>query len=311
MDERVYASIDELIGATPLLELSKLEKREGLNARLLAKLEFMNPAGSVKDRVARNIIDQAEKDGILKRGGTIIEPTSGNTGIGLACIAAARGYNLIVVMPETMSRERRMQIAAYGARIILTPGSEGMKGAIAKAEELANSIPGSVVAGQFVNPANPDAHYRGTGPELWKDSGGKIDFLIAGVGTGGTISGAGRFLKEKNPAIKIIAAEPASSPVISGGKPGSHKIQGIGAGFVPKNLYLSLLDRVIAVTDDDAISMTRDLASLEGVFCGISSGAAVWAAVQIGGENPGATLAIILPDSGDRYLSMNVFESSE
>ena len=311
MDERVYSSIDELIGGTPLLELSKLEKREGLAARLLAKLEFMNPAGSVKDRVARNILDQAEKDGILKRGAAIIEPTSGNTGIGLACVAAARGYKLIAVMPETMSRERRLQIAAYGAQIVLTPGAEGMKGAIAKAEELRDSIPGSVMAGQFVNPANPDAHYRGTGPELWRDSGGGIDFLIAGVGTGGTLSGAGRFLKEKNPAIKIIAVEPASSPVISGGKPGAHKIQGIGAGFVPQNLDLAIIDRVLTVADDDAIAMARDLAALEGVFCGVSSGAAVWAAVQIGRENPGASIAIILPDSGDRYLSMNVFESSE
>ena len=311
MDERVYSSIDELIGGTPRLELSKLEKREGLAARLLAKLEFMNPAGSVKDRVARNILDQAEKDGILKRGGAIIEPTSGNTGIGLACVAAARGYKLIAVMPETMSRERRLQIAAYGAQIVLTPGAEGMKGAIAKAEELRDSIPGSVIPGQFVNPANPDAHYRGTGPELWRDSGGGIDFLIAGVGTGGTLSGAGRFLKEKNPAIKIIAVEPASSPVISGGKPGAHKIQGIGAGFVPQNLDLAIIDRVLTVADDDAIAMARDLAELEGVFCGVSSGAAVWAAVQIGRENPGASIAIILPDSGDRYLSMNVFESSE
>ncbi|MDE5833116.1 MAG: cysteine synthase A, partial [Desulfovibrio sp.] len=305
MPEKVFASIDELIGATPLLELKFLKKSQDLKARLLAKLEFMNPAGSVKDRVAKNILDQAEKDGILKPGGVIIEPTSGNTGIGLACLAAARGYRLIVVMPDSMSRERRQQIAAYGAEVVLTPGAEGMKGAIAKAEELRKTTPDSIIAGQFLNPANPAAHYRGTGPEIWEATEGKVDILVAGAGTGGTLTGAGRFLKNKNPAIEIVAVEPASSPVITGGAPGPHKIQGIGPGFIPKNLDISLLNRVEIIPDDEALAMTRTLARKGGLLCGVSSGAAAAAAVKIAkkARNEGKNIVVILPDSGDRYLS--------
>ena len=311
MPEKVFASIDELIGATPLLELKFLKKSQDLKARLLAKLEFMNPAGSVKDRVAKNILDQAEKDGILKPGGVIIEPTSGNTGIGLACLAAARGYRLIVVMPDSMSRERRQQIAAYGAEVVLTPGAEGMKGAIAKAEELRKTTPDSIIAGQFVNPANPAAHYRGTGPEIWEATEGKVDILVAGAGTGGTLTGAGRFLKNKNPAIEIVAVEPASSPVITGGAPGPHKIQGIGPGFIPKNLDISLLNRVEIIPDDEALAMTRTLARKGGLLCGVSSGAAAAAAVKIAkkARNEGKNIVVILPDSGDRYLSGEVFSS--
>ncbi len=311
MPEKVFASIDELIGATPLLELKFLKKSQDLKARLLAKLEFMNPAGSVKDRVAKNILDQAEKDGILKPGGVIIEPTSGNTGIGLACLAAARGYRLIVVMPDSMSRERRQQIAAYGAEVVLTPGAEGMKGAIAKAEELRKTTPDSIIAGQFLNPANPAAHYRGTGPEIWEATEGKVDILVAGAGTGGTLTGAGRFLKNKNPAIEIVAVEPASSPVITGGAPGPHKIQGIGPGFIPKNLDISLLNRVEIIPDDEALAMTRTLARKGGLLCGVSSGAAAAAAVKIAkkARNEGKNIVVTLPDSGDRYLSGEVFSS--
>lgn len=309
MTNKIARDIGEAVGGSPLLELGKLEKKLALRARILAKLEFLNPGGSVKDRAAKNILDDAEKAGRLKPGGTIIEPTSGNTGIALACLAAARGYKLIVVMPDSMSAERRQQIAAYGAEVVLTPGKDGMKGAIAKAEELRASIPGAIIAGQFDNPANPEAHYLSTGPEIWEETSGKADIFVAGVGTGGTLTGAGRYLKEKNPAIKIVAAEPAASPVISGGQAGPHRIQGIGPGFVPKNLDASLIDKVITVSDEDAIAMTNTLAKNLGVFAGVSAGAAVWAAVEVARneENWGKTIVVILPDSGDRYLSASVF----
>ena len=309
MHDRVFQSVDELIGATPLLELKACEREWGLGARLLGKLEYFNPAGSMKDRVAKAIIDQAEKDGLLQQAGAIIEPTSGNTGIGLACLAAARGHRLIVVMPDSMSEERRRQIAAYGAELVLTPGAEGMKGAIARAEELKKQIPGSVIAGQFDNPANPRAHYAATGPEIWRDTAGEVDFLVAGVGTGGSLSGAGRYLKEKKPALKIVAVEPADSPVLSGGKAGPHKIQGIGAGFIPKNLDVDLIDRVAAVEYGAARDAARFLARKAGILCGVSSGAAVSAAAQIASqpENAGKTVVAILPDGGDRYLSGDLF----
>jgi len=306
---RVYTSADQLIGGTPLLELTRVERLEGLEARLLAKLEFLNPAGSVKDRVARAMLDEAEASGRLRPGSVIIEPTSGNTGIGLASVAAARGYRVIIVMPETMSAERRQLMRAYGAELVLTGGAEGMAGAIARAEELAGEIPGSFIPGQFVNPANPAAHRAATGPEIWEDTGGQVDIFVAGVGTGGTITGVGEYLKSRNPAIKITAVEPAGSPVLSGGAAGSHGLQGIGAGFVPQVLNTGVYDEVIAVTDEDALAAGRLVARREGILVGISSGAAVWAAVRLAKrpENRGRTIVALLPDSGERYLSTSLF----
>lgn len=304
----VIRSIDALVGDTPLLELVRIQEHFGLSARILAKLEYFNPAGSVKDRIARNILDQAEKDGRLKKGTVIIEPTSGNTGIGLAAFCAVRGYKLIIVMPESMSIERRRQIKAYGAEIVLTPATLGMKGAIEKAQALHESLADSFIAGQFQNPANPAAHYETTGPEIWRQTGGDIQFFIAGVGTGGTLTGAGGYLKARDPKIKIIAVEPAASPVLSGGPAGPHKIQGIGAGFIPKNLDLSVVDEVMTIGDEEAITMARLLAHNSGILVGISSGAAICAAVSIGKANPGATLVAILPDNGDRYLSSGIYD---
>ena len=305
----IYTSIDQLIGNTPLLELTNIEKREGLGARLLAKLEYFNPAGSVKDRVARAMLDDAEARGLLGKGSVIVEPTSGNTGIGLAAVAAARGYRVIIVMPETMSVERRQLMGAYGAEVVLTPGSEGMKGAINKASELALELPGAFIPGQFVNPANPAAHRASTGPEIWEDTGGKVDFFVAGVGTGGTVTGVGQYLKEKNPAVRVVAVEPASSPVLGGGAPGAHKIQGIGAGFVPQVLDTAVYDEIIAVENADAYAFGRDMGRLEGVLVGVSSGAALWAAVQVAGrpENAGKTVVVLLADGGERYLSTGMF----
>ncbi len=305
----IYTSIDQLIGNTPLLELTNIEKREGLGARLLAKLEYFNPAGSVKDRVARAMLDDAEARGLLGKGSVIVEPTSGNTGIGLAAVAAARGYRVIIVMPETMSVERRQLMGAYGAEVVLTPGSEGMKGAINKASELAMELPGAFIPGQFVNPANPAAHRASTGPEIWEDTGGKVDFFVAGVGTGGTVTGVGQYLKEKNPAVRVVAVEPASSPVLGGGAPGAHKIQGIGAGFVPQVLDTAVYDEIIAVENADAYAFGRDMGRLEGVLVGVSSGAALWAAVQVAGrpENAGKTVVVLLADGGERYLSTGMF----
>lgn len=305
----VYHSATELIGSTPLLELTRWEKAEKLEATILAKLETFNPAGSVKDRVALAMIDDAEKRGILKPGSVIIEPTSGNTGIGLAAVAAARGYRIILTMPETMSVERRAFLKAYGAEIVLSEGSKGMKGAIAKADELAASIPNSWIPGQFVNPVNPQAHYRTTGPEIWKDTEGRVDIFIAGVGTGGTLSGVGRYLKEKNPAVRIVAVEPAGSPVLSKGVSGPHKLQGIGAGFVPKTLDTKIYDEIITVKDDDAFAAGRALAHREGVLSGISAGAALHAATELARrpENKGRTIVVLFPDSGDRYLSTSMF----
>ena len=277
----IYTSADQLIGKTPLLELTQIEKSEGLNAKILAKLEYFNPAGSVKDRIAKAMIDDAEAKGILKTGSTIIEPTSGNTGIGLASVAAARGYRIIIVMPETMSVERRQLMKAYGAELVLTEGAKGMKGAIAKAEELAKEIPGSFIPGQFVNPANPEVHERTTGPEIWEDTDGKVDVFVAGVGTGGTITGTGRYLKKQNPDVKVVAVEPASSPVLSQGKAGSHKIQGIGAGFVPDVLDTKIYDEIISVENDDAFAAGKLVGKKEGVLVGISSGAAIWAAIEL------------------------------
>ena len=304
----IYNSITELIGNTPLLRLNKYMQARGLNAEILAKLEYLNPAGSVKDRVALNMVLDAEEKGILKAGGTIIEPTSGNTGIGLALVAAARGYKLILTMPETMSEERRRLIKAYGAEIVLTPGAEGMSGAIKKADELKNSIPGSIIAGQFENPANPEAHRKTTAKEILKDAG-MVDIFVAGVGTGGTITGIGSVLKQNNPDVKIIAVEPAGSPVLSKGKSGPHGIQGIGAGFVPRALDTSVYDEVIAVTDEDALSEGRFLARTEAFLTGISSGAALYAArvVAMRAENAGKRIVVLLPDSGDRYLSTALF----
>ena len=305
----IYKSAAELIGKTPLLELSNIEKKNDLKANILAKLEYFNPAGSVKDRVAREIIEDAEKSGKLKTGATIIEPTSGNTGIGLASIAAAKGYRLIIVMPETMSVERRNIIKAYGAEIVLTDGTKGMKGAIAKADELSKEIPGSFVAGQFVNPSNPKAHRLTTGPEIWEDTDGKVDVFVAGIGTGGTITGVGEYLKEKNPDVKVIAVEPATSPVLSKGVSGAHKIQGIGAGFVPDTLNTKVYDEIIAVENDDAFVAAKEIASAEGILVGISSGAAYFAAKQIA-ERPeyaGKNIVVLLPDSGDRYYSTPLF----
>ncbi len=306
---RIYTSADQLIGGTPLLELVHIEAREGLEAKILAKLEYLNPAGSVKDRIAKAMIDDAESRGLLKKGSVIIEPTSGNTGIGLASVAAARGYRIIIVMPETMSVERRQIMKAYGAELVLSEGSKGMKGAIAKADELAREIPGSYIPGQFVNPANPAAHRASTGPEIWQDTDGKVDIFAAGVGTGGTLTGVGNYLKERNPKIKIVAVEPASSPVLSEGVSGSHKIQGIGAGFVPEVLDTGVYDEVIAVGNDDAFAAGKLVGKSEGILVGISSGAAVWAAIELAKrpENKGKTIVTLLPDTGDRYLSTPLF----
>jgi len=304
---KIYTSADQLIGHTPLLELTHIE--EGLGAKILAKLEYFNPAGSVKDRVAKAMLDDAEKSGKLKAGSVIIEPTSGNTGIGLASVAAARGYRIIIVMPETMSVERRQIMKAYGAELVLTEGAKGMKGAIAKAEELAKEIPNSFIPGQFVNPANPAAHKATTGPEIWEDTDGKVDIFVAGVGTGGTVSGVGEFLKSKNPNVKIVAVEPASSPVLSKGTAGAHKIQGIGAGFVPDTLNTKIYDEIIAVENEDAFTAGREIGKKEGVLVGISSGAALWAAKELAKrpENKGKTIVALLPDTGDRYLSTALF----
>ncbi len=305
----IYTSADQLIGKTPLLELTHIEKAHDLKAKILAKLEYFNPAGSVKDRIAKAMIDDAEAKGLLKPGSVIIEPTSGNTGIGLASVAAARGYRIIIVMPETMSVERRQLMKAYGAELVLTEGAKGMKGAIAKADELAKEIPNSFVAGQFVNPANPKAHYETTGPEIWADTDGKVDFFVAGVGTGGTITGTGTFLKEKNPAVKVVAVEPKTSAVLSTGVAGSHKIQGIGAGFVPDVLDTKIYDEIIPVDNDDAFTVGKEVGRREGVLVGISSGAALWAAIELAKrpENAGKTIVVLLPDTGDRYLSTPLF----
>ena len=306
---KIYTSADQLIGHTPLLELTHIEAAEGLEARLLAKLEYFNPAGSVKDRIAKAMLDDAEAQGKLNKDTTIIEPTSGNTGIGLASVAAARGYRIIIVMPETMSVERRQLMKAYGAELVLTEGAKGMKGAIAKADELAKEIPNSFVAGQFVNPANPKAHYQTTGPEIWQDTDGQVDYFVAGVGTGGTVTGVGTYLKEQNPAVKVVAVEPASSPVLSQGKAGAHKIQGIGAGFVPDVLNTKIYDEIIPVENDDAFATGKKVGQSEGVLVGISSGAAVWAAIELAKrpENKGKTIVALLPDTGDRYLSTPLF----
>ena len=306
---KIYTSADQLIGHTPLLELTHIEKQEDLKATILAKLEYFNPAGSVKDRIAKKMIDDAEATGKLKPGSVIIEPTSGNTGIGLASVAAARGYRIIIVMPETMSVERRQLMKAYGAELVLTDGAKGMTGAIAKADELAKEIPNSFVPGQFVNPANPDAHKRTTGPEIWEDTDGKVDIFVAGVGTGGTVTGVGEYLKSRNPAVKVVAVEPATSPVLSKGVAGAHKIQGIGAGFVPDVLNTKVYDEVIPVANEDAFAAGKLVGHREGVLVGISSGAAVWAAIELAKrpENKGKTIVALLPDTGDRYLSTPLF----
>ena len=307
---KIYTSADQLIGHTPLLELTHIENAENLKAKILAKLEYFNPAGSVKDRIARAMIDDAEATGKLKPGSVIIEPTSGNTGIGLASVAAARGYRIIIVMPETMSVERRQLMKAYGAELVLTDGAKGMKGAIAKADELAQEIPNSFVPGQFVNPANPDAHKRTTGPEIWEDTDGKVDIFVAGVGTGGTITGVGEYLKSQNPNVKVVAVEPASSPVLSKGTAGAHKIQGIGAGFVPDVLDTKVYDEIIPVANEDAFAAGKEVGRSEGVLVGISAGAALWAAIELAKrpENKGKTIVALLPDTGDRYLSTPLFE---
>ena len=306
---KVYTSADQLVGKTPLLELVHIEKAEGLEAKVLGKLEYFNPAGSVKDRIAKAMIDDAEQKGLLKDGSVIIEPTSGNTGIGLASVAAARGYRIIIVMPETMSVERRQLMKAYGAELVLTEGAKGMKGAIAKADELAKEIPGSFIPGQFVNPANPAVHKATTGPEIWGDTDGKVDIFVAGVGTGGTVTGVGEYLKSQNPNVKVVAVEPASSPVLSKGVAGSHKIQGIGAGFVPDVLDTKVYDEIIPVENEDAFATGKLIGKKEGVLVGISSGAAVWAAIQLAKrpENKGKTIVALLPDTGDRYLSTPLF----
>lgn len=305
----VYTSADQLIGKTPLLELTHIEKKLGLNARILAKLEYFNPAGSVKDRIAKAMIDDAEKKGLLKPGSVIIEPTSGNTGIGLASVAAARGYRLVIVMPETMSVERRQIMKAYGAELVLTDGSKGMKGAIEKADELAKEIPNSFIPGQFVNPANPKAHFEHTGPEIFEDTDGEVDIFVAGVGTGGTVTGVGQYLKSRKPEVRVVAVEPASSAVLSTGVAGPHKIQGIGAGFVPKVLDTKVYDEIITVSNEDAFATGKLIGKSEGVLVGISSGAAVHAAVELAGrqENAGKTIVVLLPDTGDRYLSTPLF----
>ena len=306
---KIYTSADQLIGHTPLLELTHIENAENLEAKILAKLEYFNPAGSVKDRIARAMIDDAEATGKLKPGSVIIEPTSGNTGIGLASVAAARGYRIIIVMPETMSVERRQLMKAYGAELVLTEGAKGMKGAIAKADELSKEIPNSFVPGQFVNPANPAAHKATTGPEIWEDTDGKVDIFVAGVGTGGTITGTGAYLKEQNPNVKVVAVEPKDSPVLSEGHAGSHKIQGIGAGFVPDVLDTKIYDEIIPVENEDAFAVGKEIGKAEGILVGISAGAAVWAAIQLAKrpENAGKTIVILLPDTGDRYLSTPLF----
>ncbi len=305
----IYTSADQLIGKTPLLELTHIEKKFGLKARILAKLEYFNPAGSVKDRVARAMIDDAEARGVLKPGSVIIEPTSGNTGIGLASVAAARGYRIIIVMPETMSVERRQIMKAYGAELVLTEGAKGMKGAIAKADELAREIPDSFVPGQFVNPANPKAHFETTGPEIWDDTDGQVDWFVAGVGTGGTVTGVGQYLKSRNPVVRVAAVEPKSSAVLSTGVAGSHKIQGIGAGFVPDVLDTKVYDEIIPVENDDAFRLGKEMGRSEGVLVGISSGAALWAAIELAKrpENEGKSIVVLLPDTGDRYLSTPLF----
>ena len=306
----IYSSMEELIGGTPLLELKKIEKEFNLKARILAKLEYFNPAGSVKDRIAKEMILDAEEKGILKSGSTIIEPTSGNTGIGLAAVGTARGYKVILVMPETMSVERRMMMKAYGAEIVLSEGSKGMKGAIAKAEELHQSIPGSIIPGQFDNSANPRAHYKTTGPEIWEDTDGEVDIFISGVGTGGTVSGVGKYLKEKKSSVEVIAVEPKGSPVLSEGHPGPHKIQGIGAGFVPKTLDTSIYDKVVTAVEEDAYKAARDMGKREGILVGISSGAALSVAIEEAKklENEGKTIVVLLPDTGDRYFSTPLFK---
>ena len=306
---RIYTSADQLIGRTPLLEVRNIEKEEGLKATVLVKLEYFNPAGSVKDRIAKAMIDDAEAKGLLKPGSVIIEPTSGNTGIGLASVAAARGYRIIIVMPETMSVERRQLMKAYGAELVLTEGSKGMKGAIARADELAREIPNAFIPGQFVNPANPAAHFASTGPEIWADTDGKVDIFVAGVGTGGTITGVGEYLKSRNPNVQVVAVEPETSPVLSKGTAGSHKIQGIGAGFVPDVLNTAVYDQIIPVSNEDALSTGRRMGRTEGVLVGISSGAALWAALELGKrpENAGKTIVALLPDTGDRYLSTALF----
>ncbi len=306
---KIYKSADELIGKTPLLELSHIEEKLGLKAKIVAKLEYFNPAGSVKDRVAKAMIDDAEKKGLLKKGSVIIEPTSGNTGIGLASVAAARGYRIIIVMPETMSVERRQIMKAYGAELVLSDGAKGMKGAIAKAEELAREIPDSFIPGQFVNPANPQAHFDTTGPEIYEDTDGNIDYFVAGVGTGGTITGVGKYLKSKLPSVKVVAVEPATSAVLSTGVAGPHKIQGIGAGFVPDVLDTKIYDEIIPVANEDAFATGKLIGKSEGVLVGISSGAAVWAAIELAKkpENEGKTIVVLLPDTGDRYLSTPLF----
>ena len=306
---KIYTSADQLIGKTPLLELVHIEKSEGLEARVLGKLEYFNPAGSVKDRIAKAMIDDAEQKGLLKPGSVIIEPTSGNTGIGLASVAAARGYRIIIVMPETMSVERRQLMKAYGAELVLTEGAKGMKGAIAKAEELAKEIPHSFIPGQFVNPSNPQAHYETTGPEIFADTDGAVDVFVAGVGTGGTVTGTGRYLKEKKPSVRVVAVEPASSAVLSTGVAGAHKIQGIGAGFVPEILDTKIYDEIVTVTNEDAFATGRLMGRREGVLVGISSGAALWAAIEVAKrpENEGKTVVVLMPDTGDRYLSTPLF----
>ncbi len=306
---KIYTSADQLIGKTPLLELTHIEKKYGLKAKILAKLEYFNPAGSVKDRVAKAMIDDAEAKGLLKEGSVIIEPTSGNTGIGLASVAAARGYRIIIVMPDTMSVERRQLMKAYGAELVLSEGAKGMKGAIAKADELAREIPNSFIPGQFVNPANPKAHFETTGPEIYEDTDGEVDIFVAGVGTGGTITGVGQYLKSKKPEVKVVAVEPRSSAVLSTGVAGAHKIQGIGAGFVPDVLDTRIYDEIIPVENDDAFAAGREIGRSEGVLVGISSGAAVWAAVELARrpENQGKTIVVLLPDTGDRYLSTPLF----
>ena len=307
----IYTSVEQLIGNTPLLRLDRLGAQEGWKARVLAKLEYLNPGGSAKDRLALALIDDAEARGVLKPGGTIIEPTSGNTGIGLAMVAAARGYHVILTMPDSMSAERRALLAAYGAELVLTPGKDGMAGAIARAEELAADLPGSFIAGQFENPANPEAHQRTTGPEIWADTDGKVDIFVAGAGTGGTVSGVGRYLKAQNPKIQIVAFEPASSPLLTEGHAGPHGLQGIGANFVPENLDRGVLDEILTVTDGDAYATGRELARTEGILVGITSGAAVWAAAQLAmrPENAGKTIVALLPDSGERYLSTPMFQN--
>ena len=306
---KIYTSAEQLIGHTPLLELTKIEKKFGLGARIIAKLEYFNPAGSVKDRIARGMLDDAEKKGLLRPDSVIIEPTSGNTGIGLASVAAARGYRIIIVMPETMSIERRTLMKAYGAELVLTDGSKGMKGAIAKAEELAKATPGGFIPGQFVNQANPEVHRTTTGPEIWQDADGRVDIFVAGVGTGGTITGVGEYLKAQNKNVKIVAVEPASSAVLSGEPAGSHKIQGIGAGFVPQVLDTKIYDEIIKVANDDAFKIGREIGRTEGILVGISSGAAVWAAIQLAKRkgNQGKNIVALLPDTGDRYLSTPLF----